>query len=103
MNDNCEKIKNFQAEFATLKKEKAESLDLQPFIIKLINFVIKTNCERIEPYSKIKSFYDKKQINYEYELVIPLIDILLKELEERFCKEYESIRRRLGSKGRIIE
>ena len=102
MND-CEKVKNFQTDFATLKKEKIENLNLQPFIITLINFVERTGSTRVEPYSKIKEFYDSNHENYEYEQIIPLIDILLKELEERFCRKHESSRRILGSRGRIIK
>ena len=42
-----------------------------------------------EPYSKVKKFYDLDQTNYEYERIIPLVDILLDQLKEKFCKKRE--------------
>lgn len=91
--NNCEKVKELKTEFDTLKKEKTEKLNLQLFVIKLINFAQNTVVGKdVEPYLKIKKLYDDDRINYEYKQTIPLIEIYLNQLVEKFCEKRQQPR-----------
>ena len=67
----CEEVKKFKYEFRNLKEESKKQLNLLPFIVKIINFVENSNSSNIEPYPKVKMFYNtnKLKISTRFEFI----------------------------------
>ena len=99
----CEEVKKFKYEFRNVKQEPREQLNLLPFLVKIINFVENSNSTNVEPYSKVKMFYNLDQVNYDFVQVIPLVDILLDQLEQKFCRKSKPPRFKRKSRGKPLE
>jgi len=87
---NCEEVKEYIKQLTNIKQEKDEIKieKIEPFTIKIINFVTQNQVQNIEPFSKIKKIYDDKDssISAEFEKVIYLLELLLDSLKEKYCK-----------------
>jgi len=86
----CEQVTEYITQLNSLEQEKDEAkMDkIEPFTIKIINFVVQNHNKDIEPFSKIKRIYDdnNQPMSGQFEQIIYLVGLLLDNLKEFHCK-----------------